>query len=160
MKFLCNKSDWSQVLAARVRRNHRAITYSIKSSIWSSVKAHFSSIRDNTQYLIGNGRNTNFWLDNWQGEVLAFKYKIPKNFHNSLSTKVSDYIFDNQWKISNNLDTAFPGLLHLISKVEFLNSEVEDSLVWLSNASSLLTMKHAYAAVTSMIPKSKKISFP
>lgn len=32
-----NKS-WSQLLASRVVRNHRAITHSIKSSIWSSCK--------------------------------------------------------------------------------------------------------------------------
>lgn len=94
-KFLKDDNSWSNVLDARVRRNQGLIKYSIKSSIWSSIKEYFETVMDNTQWLIGNGKKINFWLDNWSGGSLEKKFNILDIFHSPLTAKFGDFMHNN-----------------------------------------------------------------
>lgn len=72
---------------------------------------------DNIQWLIGNDKQVNFWLDNWSGDTLANKFDIPYRFHSSLTAKVRDLLNDDTWDLPANLLLAFPGIGDLVSFV-------------------------------------------
>jgi hypothetical protein len=56
-------------------------------------------IRDNSIWLLGNGADINFWLDNWCGVPIAEQLDIPNHLRRSLSASVSDFISNGQWSI-------------------------------------------------------------
>lgn len=56
--LLNGNNGWFAMFSARVRRNDRIINYSIKSSIWSSIKDSFGTVKENIQWLIGNEKKT------------------------------------------------------------------------------------------------------
>ncbi|KAI5443884.1 hypothetical protein KIW84_012503 [Lathyrus oleraceus] len=92
-KLFQDNNIWSSLFASMVRRNNRVIKHSIKSSLWSSIKDNFGIVKDNTHWLIGTGKLTNFWLDSWLDEPLTLKFKIPEILHNTLTAKVQKTSF-------------------------------------------------------------------
>jgi hypothetical protein len=52
---------WAKLLRDRVIRNRRTVHHHIYSSLWSSVKDEFSVILDNSTWLLGDGKDINFW---------------------------------------------------------------------------------------------------
>ncbi|XP_058749517.1 uncharacterized protein LOC131622496 [Vicia villosa] len=143
-QFLNNNSDWYKVLAARVLRQGRMINYSIKSSLWKGFKDHFNMIKDNTVWILGNGKKVNFWLDDWTGEPLALKFKIPEKFHANLVSKVTNYWKNNQWSLPANLLLARPNIMASISSYSVPDVGKEDLLAWKEIENGYLTIKHAY----------------
>ncbi|XP_058783255.1 uncharacterized protein LOC131657925 [Vicia villosa] len=156
--FLQNQHSWASVLAARVRRKNRFINYSIKSSIWSSIKGNLSMITDNCQWLIGDGSNINFWLDNWYGEPLVDVFKIPSVFHQSLQVKVKDWFTNGSWVIPGNVLTAFPELINITSKIS--STAEKDTLIWRAAEDGMLTVKLAYDSILKPHHSQKWLSFP
>lgn len=63
--LLSSSENWAIILKARVLRNKKPIKYNIASSIWSSIKPELVLVTSNTINILGNGCNTNFWLDSW-----------------------------------------------------------------------------------------------
>lgn len=84
-QLINNTQSLTSLLAPRVRRNNKNIGYFIKLSLWRGIKDFYNKVMDESVWIIGNGRKINFWSDNWAGETLAFKYKIPDKFHSGLS---------------------------------------------------------------------------
>ncbi|XP_058763566.1 uncharacterized protein LOC131637017 [Vicia villosa] len=127
--FLNQNQSWAKLLAARVKRGSKLIKYSIKSSLWKGFKEVYDKVVENSIWVIGNGLKTNFWLDNWTGEILAFKYKIPEQFHSNLKNYAANYWTNNSWALHDNIQLAFPGLLSLISYFSVADLAFEDSLI-------------------------------
>lgn len=75
-KFCQDNNNWPILIAFRVRWNNIIINHTIKSSLWSNIKACFGIINDNSHWLIDNGNLTKFWLDSWLDEPLALKFKF------------------------------------------------------------------------------------
>jgi hypothetical protein len=94
-----SQSTWAVLLRDRVFRKGKAIQYHIFSSLWSSIKDEFDVVRDNTVWLLGNGVNINFWLDNWCGDPLVEQLRIPIHIRHLLTSSLSDFISHGQWKI-------------------------------------------------------------
>jgi hypothetical protein len=75
---LCNSnSSWACLLRDRVFRGKRPIQHHIFSSLWCSIKEEFSVVSENSTWLIGNGKDINFWSDSWCGKPLAEQLHIP-----------------------------------------------------------------------------------
>jgi len=73
----------------------------VSSSIWSSLKAEYQTILDNSYWLISNGQQVGFWTDQWcGGEPLAYSYQVSDVLIKQLPPKVCDYIDNFRWKIS------------------------------------------------------------
>ncbi|XP_058766974.1 uncharacterized protein LOC131640606 [Vicia villosa] len=142
-RFLNNTQSWGKLLKARVKRNGDTIKYAIKSSIWTSIKEIHQTVLDNCSWLIGNGSNVNFWLDNWTGETLASKFHIPKQFHYALTSM-----------------DAVPHLLSSISSFSIPEVDFPDSFVWRNSTSGLLTIKDAYKEVIKPRPSVLWTAFP
>lgn len=59
------------------------------------MKGLFSKFIDSFLWLIGNGKDVNFWLDKWRSPHLDSTYNIPPIFHKHLQVCVADYIEKN-----------------------------------------------------------------
>jgi hypothetical protein len=91
-----SKSSWAVLLRDRVFRKGKVIRYHIFSSLWSSIKDEVEVVRDNTVWLLGNGDNINFWLDNWCGDPLVEQLGIPDHIRPLLTASVSDFIVNGR----------------------------------------------------------------
>lgn len=113
--FLNKEQDWVKLLAARVLRNGKVITYSIKSSLWKGVKEHYTYVLENTRWILGNGEKVNFGIDDWIGVPLVKKFNIPEIFHHTLTSKVAEFWSNNQWSLHANLLLDKPEILPAIA---------------------------------------------
>lgn len=117
-------------------------------------------MQKNSVWILGNGKKVNFWLDNWTGEALAFKYKIPILLHAKITTKVADYWKDKAWPIHNNITLTMPSLLETINSFSISDLETEDSLAWRNVENGKLTITISYEMITKGSNSRKWKSFP
>ncbi|GAU31744.1 hypothetical protein TSUD_146310 [Trifolium subterraneum] len=68
--FLHSEESWAQILRNRALRNGKVIGHHISSSLWSSIKSEFSCLMENSNWLVGNGKDIKLWEDSWCGEPL------------------------------------------------------------------------------------------
>jgi hypothetical protein len=101
-------------------------------------------IKDNSIWLLGNGENINFWLDKWCGDPLVEQLHIPVQFRHSLSSSVSDFIFNGHWNIPSQLSTMFSNLNSIVSKVLIPMEACNDNFLWKHSDSGDLELKQAY----------------
>jgi len=52
--------QWACILRKRALRNQRSIRYHIFSSIWSGVKNELEVIKNNSTWIVGDGKLINF----------------------------------------------------------------------------------------------------
>ncbi|KAI8568988.1 hypothetical protein RHMOL_Rhmol02G0244100 [Rhododendron molle] len=106
-------------------------------------------------YVIGNGRNTFLWLDNWHplGPLFAkFGSRVVYNLGRSLQTKVDFMIVNNQWQWLRARNPAIREILRttpnsLVSKVSH-----EDSVVWNLNPNGKFSVSSAWHAFRNPKP--------
>ncbi|XP_058781014.1 uncharacterized protein LOC131655124 [Vicia villosa] len=142
-QLLSRRQPWASLLYARVFRNRKALSYNIQSSLWKGLKEWYTTVLEHNTWVIGNGKMINFWLDNWSGEVLASKFKVPDCFHPNLKVTVAD-CWNNGWAIHTNILTALPNLLNSIRPFFVSGLDFPDTLAWNANENGILTIKDAY----------------
>ncbi|GAU45776.1 hypothetical protein TSUD_24400 [Trifolium subterraneum] len=128
----------------RVIRGRRTIQHHVFSSIWSNIKDDFTVIMDNTVWLLGDGKEINFWNDNWCGTSLSEQLRIPVQIRHSLSSSVSDFNFNGHWDIPAQLSLAYPKLSSIISQIVIPSSPSHDKLLWKHTDNGDLQLKEAY----------------
>jgi hypothetical protein len=84
-------------------------------------------------WLLGGGRNINFWLDNWCGQPLVHVLNIPSWAHPRLNAKVDNFLVNHVWSIPQNMQLVFHNLSTKIKKVTISLGEVEDKMDWSPN---------------------------
>jgi hypothetical protein len=139
-----SKASWAVLLRDRVFRKGKVIRYHIFSSLWSSIKDEVEVVRDNTVWLLGNGDNINFWLDNWCGDPLVEQLGIPVHIRPLLTASVSDFIVNGRWSIPAQLSLIFSNLESIIAAVMIPMELKNDTLLWQHTDSGDLSFKHAY----------------
>jgi hypothetical protein len=87
-EMLQSHEQWAKLLRSRVLRGNHCITHHILSSIWSGIKNEYFTIVENSNWLIGNGLQVNFWTDSWCGVVLADHYQVSDDVLSWLPSKV------------------------------------------------------------------------
>ncbi|GAU35943.1 hypothetical protein TSUD_394910 [Trifolium subterraneum] len=142
--LLNSQNTWAKHLKEKVIRGRRTIQHHVFSSIWSSIKDDFTVIMDNTVWLLGDGKEINFWNDNWCGTSLSEQLRIPVQIRHSLSSSVSDFIFNGHWDIPAQLSLAYPNLSSIISQIVIPLSPSQDKLLWKHTDNSDLQLKEAY----------------
>ncbi|KAK2352799.1 hypothetical protein QL285_090510 [Trifolium repens] len=88
-------SSWAKLLLARIVRGKSVIRHHIYSSLWSSIKDEFSTLFDNSIWLLGDGKNISFWNDNWCGPALSEVFHIPDHISKRLVSSVPDFVMDS-----------------------------------------------------------------
>ncbi|GAU21095.1 hypothetical protein TSUD_10120 [Trifolium subterraneum] len=126
--LLNSQEQWAVLIKSRVFRGHRCITRHIFSSIWSSVHSHFSTVWDNSVFIVGDGKEINFWTDRWCGyTTFAQLFDFPDHFHHRLQAKVSDFIVNSQWGWSPQCKIAISAaLVNILSIIWFVRNQSRD----------------------------------
>jgi hypothetical protein len=139
-----SQSSWAKLLKDRVLRDNKPIRHHIYSSIWSSVKDEFTTLMDNSTWLLGTGEDINFWNDSWCGIPLSEHFNIPHHISSVLTSKVSDYIHNGQWNIPIQFTQAFNNINNIIQQVIIPVEPSHDKLLWNHSDSCDLQFKEAY----------------
>jgi ribonuclease HI len=137
-------SSWAKLLQARAIRGKKVIHHHIYSSLWSSIKEEVSIMFDNSIWLLGNGKDINFWNDNWCGPSLSEVFNIPDHISQNLTSSVSDYILNGSWNIPPQLSQKFGTLNLLVQQVTIPLEPSHDLLLWKHTDSGDLQLADAY----------------
>jgi hypothetical protein len=113
----------------RVVRGSTIIQHHIFSSIWCSVKDEVSVLKENCTWLLGDGKDINFWNDSWCGPPLLDQLSIPDHICKSLTASVSDFIVEGNWVIHSQLSIAYPNLYSIISQITIHLVVAKDKLL-------------------------------
>ncbi|CAL9030585.1 unnamed protein product, partial [Prunus brigantina] len=115
-----------------------------KSSIWLGLKKLLPQILENSQWVIGNGSQVDFWTDNWMGDSLMHLLGIPPSVALSFHAKVADFINNCRWDLPVNFVRAFPHLAASIEAIVLPFEPCADHLIWTGAMSGILPAKEAY----------------
>lgn len=83
-----SNEDSALLLRSQVFRGKRVITHHIFSSLWSSIKSEVSTLENNCRWIIGNGKNINFWLDSWCDRPIVSILNLSDHVHCNLTARV------------------------------------------------------------------------
>lgn len=151
--LLHSDQQWAHILRNRALRDQRSIRYHIFSSIWSGVKDELQVIKNNSTWIVGNGKDINFWYDSWCDGSLNQLLNIPGHLILQFPAKLENFVENHRWNIPDDLHDLYPNLRSLVSKVTLANHNSSDSLVWKHTTTGELTLKDAYAFKKHASPK-------
>jgi hypothetical protein len=143
-KLFNSQSSWAILLRDRVVRGSTTIQHHIFSSIWCSVKEEVYVLKDNCTWLLGDGKDINFWNDRRCGPPLSDQLSIPAHICQSLKASVSDFIVEGNWVIPSQLSNAYPNLYSIISQITIPLVAAKDKLLWKLTDDGELSLKEAY----------------
>jgi len=143
-EMLHSEEHWAVILRSRVLRGSNCIQNHIFSSLWRGMKNEYNIVKENTTWLVGDGKHINFWFDHWNGEPLSETLIVPADQANSFPPKLCNYFHDAHWRIAEDLLQQFPSLSLLNSQVILPTVTKPDKLVWKLNGTDILTLKEAY----------------
>lgn len=75
---------------------------------------------------------------------LVTKFQIHLKYHNALTYKVYDYLQDEIWSLSANLQSDIPELMNYIFGCFLPGQRIYDMLVWIGTENGELNLKHVY----------------
>ncbi|PNX84973.1 ribonuclease H [Trifolium pratense] len=93
---------------------------------------------------VGDGRNIQFWTDEWCGSPLIHTLNIQEQDIAGFPKNVSDYIVDKNWWLPPEVHANYPNLKSLVQHVALPADASQDKLVWKGSADGELTAKIAY----------------
>ncbi|XP_058776325.1 uncharacterized protein LOC131650636 [Vicia villosa] len=108
------------------------------------MRASWEDVRSNSGWLIGNGKNINFWSDSWNGSNVLDTLNATEGSHPFAKDKAATYIQNRQWQLPNAIQIMFPTLANLLSNVHLSMLEKDDLFIWTPAADGILTLKAAY----------------
>ncbi|RHN73363.1 putative ribonuclease H-like domain, ankyrin repeat-containing domain-containing protein [Medicago truncatula] len=151
--LLLSEEHWAKILKSRVLRGTSCINHHIYSSIWSGIKMEFQVIRENSSWLVGDGKKINFWFDHWCGDSLFQILNATNDLIAPFPSSVNSYISNNQWSIPQSLTQVFPSLRNLVHQVTLPMHDQDDGLVWKHNPTGTLSLKDAFEFKRKHLPK-------
>ncbi|XP_019431829.1 PREDICTED: uncharacterized protein LOC109338932 [Lupinus angustifolius] len=113
-----------------------------KSSIWPGIRDNWSLTSENAIWLVGDGHQVHFWLDNWIEEPIVDFMHIPLLLQDSLKATCASFIVGNHWLIPKLIKELHPSIC---SKIAATKRVDQDKLIWKASADGSLSMKMAFS---------------
>lgn len=123
-------------------REGTPIKHHITSSIWSNIKSEIDYVTSNIRFVLGNGCNTNFWLDSWSGPPLMNLIQDHDDF--KIHTLVSDFLHHDTWNFPNHVINKIPNLSLIANPITIPLDNIADNKIWIHSNSGDLTLKEAF----------------
>lgn len=139
-----SNEDWAKILKCRAIKGNKAIRYHISSSIWSSIKAEFPKVIENSYWLLGNGKDINFWKDAWCGIPIQELLQVTNIDIQHFPVFVNEYINNYQWSIPQDIISNYPEVRSMVLQVVIPFEESEDRLVWKHSQNGVLRLCDSY----------------
>ncbi|KAF6146391.1 hypothetical protein GIB67_040319 [Kingdonia uniflora] len=152
--FLNAQDPWATFLRAKCfTRGGLLINYKKHSSIWNGLKEVIAAVEANSKWIIGLGRDIDFWRDCWGSEVaLIDLLNIQPEIWKHCISKLSQIIFRNDWSapqaIVDFLNTQGIDLNSLS-----LNNTDQDIRVWKHHPQGIFSVYSAFDVISSHRPK-------
>ncbi|KAF6158766.1 hypothetical protein GIB67_040280 [Kingdonia uniflora] len=106
------------------------IQYIKKSSIWTGLKEAIVSVKANSKWIIGSGKDIDFWRDCWGSDVAITKIlDINPDIWKHCKVKLSQIIHQNTWAAPPKI-VDFLASLGIDLKNITLNNSDKDIRVW------------------------------
>lgn len=151
--LVASDKEWANFLKVRFSLFHKPSSKYVKSSIWSGIRANMQTIFSNSVWMIGDGKDTNFWLDNWVSKPLVDILNIPVGLHTLLTASVTDFIENGKWIIPQVLLDKLSLLGVNMKQILVPSFSEKDQLVWMESNSGSLTLKEAFTQFNSPKPQ-------
>lgn len=110
-------------------------------------------IKNNSTWIVGDGKHINFWYDFWCDGSISQLLNIHDQLILQYLDKVEQFVYNQRWNIPEDLHQLYPNLRSIVSKVTLANLSKSDALVWKHSAPGDLTLKDAYAFKKHVFPK-------
>lgn len=117
--------QWTILVRHGVMREIKHINYHIYLSLWRIMKGSFDEVIENSRWLFGNGRSIKLWLDKWNGSSAVDSLGINDWNQDVINDRVSDYIYNWEWRVPQSILMKFPSLTNLFSNVHIPIKEKE-----------------------------------
>ena len=127
----------------------------MQSSIWSSIKRIYTSLRSEIIWFIGANSQLNFWTDDWISPTFATQLHILVNDQKSLTDSVSSFLTNGTWNISYITNANVKTSILAISPLK----DDQDYCVWKPAANGIHSVKLIYSHLTISRPTVKWHSF-
>ncbi|KAF6156533.1 hypothetical protein GIB67_011334 [Kingdonia uniflora] len=148
-KLLTVKWDTSKVL--KQRRSSHSIQK--KSSIWTGLKEAIVSVKANSKWIIGSGKDIDFWRDYWGSDVAITEIlDINPDIWKHCKAKLSQIIHQNTWAAPPEI-VEFLATLGIDLKNITLNNSDKDIRVWKHCSHGNFSVQSAYHQISSHRPK-------
>lgn len=109
------------------------------SSIWSGLRSVLDVFVRGVAWVIGDGKNINFWHDKWLDAPI-----LPRSDAFRFQTKISDVISQGLWCLPDEFYHVFPHLKDSIHQVSLPCEIRSDRLVWTTSRDGMLSLKDSY----------------
>lgn len=136
--------DRASFLRGRFLQHGKPSTRYIKSSVWPGIKSLVTTALSNSIWLIGDGKDVNFWLHNRLSKPIVDMLNIPDFMHNSLATSVADFIKDGKWNMPEDLLQKLSDAGIDLAQVPVPTYSEKYKLIWRESNSGNLSFKDAY----------------
>lgn len=135
---------WAQFMRAKfLKINGDLIDYKLKSSIMPGIRWIYEEVEKHTRCLVGDGRNTSLFFDNWCGAAsLAQNMGIPSAVRKTYTAKASGLIVDGNWAIPDSIKTIMEGAGVVIQAIPKPSGDA-DTRVWTLDKKGQFTVKSA-----------------
>ena len=138
---LKQNSLWSSFVTERFHIKHLTASRIYKiSSIWWGYKTALAHIKDNGNWIIGDGLSTNIWHNLWM-DLSPIQCPAALLHHNS---SVSSLICQGSWVFPPWFKHQFPLHCIQISKITLPSNSQNDTLIWPHSSNGDLSFKQAY----------------
>jgi len=148
-EMISKESQWSALFKCKYFSNGRYCKWYMKSSVWSNIKMHLSTVYSNSIWIVGTGDTINIWADNWLGEPLLELLQIDPDLHSCILGTVADIIQDGNFNLPASL---MPIVSNFLATVVLPNAPLPDLFVWQHSTDGIFTAKQAKLFITPAAP--------
>jgi len=127
----------------------RPILHHFKSSVWLGVREHISTVIVHSLWLIGDGSQINFLIDNWLGTPLATIFNISHS--RQLICTLSDFIIDGKLQLPGCF-LMNPLVEASVQNIVLPVSPLSDQRVWPLSKDGKLSAKSAFLFLHGLLP--------
>ncbi|KAF6151186.1 hypothetical protein GIB67_037394, partial [Kingdonia uniflora] len=136
-----------------LNKEEAPIQYTKKSLIWTGLKEVIVSIKDNSKWIIGSGKDIDFWRDCWGSDVAITKIlDINPDIWKHCNAKLSQIIRHNTWAAPPEI-VDFLVTIAIDLKSITLNNLDTDIRVWKHCSHGNFSVHRAYHQISSHRPK-------
>ncbi|KAF6175487.1 hypothetical protein GIB67_021977 [Kingdonia uniflora] len=152
--FLNDQDPWAIFLREKFQNNEGLLTqYYKNSSIWIGLKEAIFSVKANSKWIIGSGKDINFWRDCWGSDIAIIDLlDIQADIWKHCTAKLSQIIHQNFWSAPSKVVDLLAFLGIDLNNIILNNSDM-DIRVWKHSPHDLFSVQSSFHYSSSHSPK-------
>ncbi|KAF6166471.1 hypothetical protein GIB67_038208 [Kingdonia uniflora] len=152
--FLNDQDPWAIFLRAKFQNKEGLLTqYYKNSSIWIGLKEALVSVKANSKWIIGSGKDIDFWRGCWGSDIAIIDLLgILADIWKHCTTKFCQIIHQNSWSTPSEVVDLLASLGIDLNSIILNNSDI-DIRVWKHSPHGLFLVQSVFHYSSSHNPK-------